>query len=227
MEKEVKPLQERTAYPFFFMVILTAIFVAILGVLFHSSEQKIKDQQILAYQTQMISIFADSIATITKVDRAKMVDPANVPITFKTYFKKETEPLTYYRVETRDHFLGYCFDITGSGLWGTMKAFVGMTPDLNRIVNFTIYQQQETPGLGARVSEDWFKAQFKNKVLRLKNNIVRYTLVPEGATPGAAEIRQITGATITSSSVTKMLQNEMNRIIPLIESKQHTISLKK
>jgi Na+-transporting NADH:ubiquinone oxidoreductase subunit C len=227
MDNEKKPFQERTAYPFFFMVALTVFFVAILGLLFHSSEQKIKDQQILAYQTQLVNIFADSLAAVTKIDKSTLTDLKNIPNTYKTYFKKETQPILYYRVETPGKLLGYCFDISGSGLWGTMNAFVGMTPDLNRIVNFTIYQQQETPGLGARVSENWFKKQFADKLLRVNGKILYYALVPEGASPGDSEIRQITGATITSSSVSKMLQKEMTRIIPLIQAQSHSINVKK
>ncbi|HNX01545.1 MAG TPA: FMN-binding protein [Candidatus Cloacimonadota bacterium] len=220
MDNEKIPIQERKLYPFFFMVFLTAIFVAILGLLFHSSEQKIKDQEVLAYQTQMVNIFADTLSTVIHVNKEELLSPTKVAQAFSTYYKKSTKPLTYYTVEANGMLLGYCFDISGSGLWGTMNGFVGMTPDLNRIVNFTIYQQQETPGLGARVSESWFKKQFHDKILRLNGKVLTYSLVPEEATPATQEIKQITGATITSSSVSKMLFNEMNRIIPLIES-QH------
>jgi Na+-transporting NADH:ubiquinone oxidoreductase subunit C len=222
MDKEKIPFQERAIYPLIFMVFITVVFVAILGFLFHSSEQTIKDQQMLAYQTQLVNIFADSISVVTHIDKVTLTNSSNIPKTFQTFYKKETTPFTYYRVETANHFFGFCFDITGSGLWGTMNGFVGMTPDLNRIVNFSIYQQQETPGLGARVSETWFKKQFNNKILRINNKILTYALVPEEGSPGSSEIRQITGATITSSSVSKMLQNEMSRIIPLIEKQQRT-----
>jgi Na+-transporting NADH:ubiquinone oxidoreductase subunit C len=222
MEKEKIAFQDKRFYPLLFMILLTAIFVAILGILFHSSEQKIKAQQVLAKQTQQVNIFADSIAAITKIDRNTLTAQSNIPKTFQTYYKEETKPFTYYRVETPGHFIGFCFNITGSGLWGTMDAFVGTSPDMNRIINFSIYQQQETPGLGARVTETWYKKQFSSKLLRSKNQVIMYTLVPEGATPGPTEIRQITGATITSSSVSKMLQKEMSRIIPLIEKQQQT-----
>jgi Na+-transporting NADH:ubiquinone oxidoreductase subunit C len=224
---EKKPFQERTAYPFIFMVGLTVFFVAILGILFHTSEQKIQAQQVLIYQTQMVNIFADSISTLTHIDKANLISKEHIPRTYATYFKKETQPTVYYRVETPGHFLGYCFDITGSGLWGTMHAFIGTTPDLNHIVNFSIYSQQETPGLGARVSEDWYKKQFANKKLRINDKVMFYTLVPEGATTDSNTVQQITGATITSLSVSKMLQKEMDRIIPLIHPKQQIHSLNK
>jgi Na+-translocating ferredoxin:NAD+ oxidoreductase RnfG subunit len=72
----------------------------------------------------------------------------------------------------------------------------------------------ETPGLGARVTEPWFRNQFARKPLITNNSFTSFSLVPEGGQPSSTQVRQITGATITSSSTLKIIQTaalELNK----------------
>ena len=89
----------------------------------------------------------------------------------------------------------FVFVRRGAGLWGTITAVVGLTPDCSEVTGVTFVDHNETPGLGARISEDWFKRQFRGKAGRL-------TTVPEGTgTLSSREFDAITGATITSTAV--------------------------
>jgi Na+-transporting NADH:ubiquinone oxidoreductase subunit C len=57
----------------------------------------------------------------------------------------------------------YAFVRNGAGLWGTITAVVGLAPDLRTVAGIMFIDQNETPGLGARISEDWFQEQFRGK----------------------------------------------------------------
>jgi Na+-transporting NADH:ubiquinone oxidoreductase subunit C len=83
---------------------------------------------------------------------------------------------------------------TGAGLWGRIDAMVGLRED-GTLAGIAFTAQNETPGLGARIQEAWFRDQFKGKKAPL-------SLVPEKTRSGDAhEIDGITGASITSRAV--------------------------
>ena len=52
---------------------------------------------------------------------------------------------------------------TGPGLWGSITAIVAADAMGERIRGLEILDQQETPGLGGRIDEAWFKEQFRGE----------------------------------------------------------------
>lgn len=50
---------------------------------------------------------------------------------------------------------------TGAGLWGSITAIVAADADAGRLRGFEVLAQQETPGLGGRIEEAAFTAQFR------------------------------------------------------------------
>ncbi|MDZ4181684.1 MAG: FMN-binding protein, partial [Candidatus Cloacimonadaceae bacterium] len=112
-----------------------------------------------------------------------------------------------------DSVIAYCTDIGGKGLWGSMRALVSTNRSFDTILDFAIYEQMETPGLGARISEEWFLKQFRGRPLISGGEAIQLDLIPEkqeSADP--TQINQVTGATITSASVLKMLRSELSYI---------------
>lgn len=94
---------------------------------------------------------------------------------------------------------GYVFVRSGAGLWGTITAAIGMDRALEQFTGVAFISQNETPGLGARITEPWFCEQVAGKTGGL-------TLVPEGTqAPEPHKLDAITGATITSTAVCDML----------------------
>ncbi len=83
---------------------------------------------------------------------------------------------------------------SGVGLWGAIRAVVGFDAAGDRLTGIEFLEQNETPGLGARIEEAWFKNQFKGKR-------GPFEMVPEGAPSKENEFDAITGATITSKGV--------------------------
>lgn len=223
MEKEKKLFRETQVYQVFFMIVVTIVFVGILSLFYNAQKGRIDDNREILYYRQILEIFNDKIS---QVDFYQLED--NEVLKYKEDF------LIAYQVEgpkgQRDFFkvvnngsvVGYCFDIVGAGLWGTMKAVVGFEPNLKTLIDFNVYEQVETPGLGGRISEPADKlnlrADMKGTTFLQDGEITDYKLISEGSSPEKEnEIRQITGATITSSSFLKMLDQEMEMIIPLFK----------
>jgi len=83
----------------------------------------------------------------------------------------------------------------GAGLWGPIQAAVGIRLADQTLAGFAVIAQSETPGLGARIEEPGFAAQFAGKRPPL-------TLAPEGArSPRPDTVDAVTGASITSRAV--------------------------
>jgi Na+-transporting NADH:ubiquinone oxidoreductase subunit C len=221
MSEEKKSFLESQYYPVIFMLLLSVVFVGVLSVFYRSTEKGIEEYRRQTYQLQIMSLFADTLATLTGQESSAFTDKTNVAENFAKYIRQREFPYdknpvlgkTFYEIAVEEGYvLGYCFDITGSGLWGTMRGLLALTPDLQNIINFAIYDQMETPGLGSRVEEDWFKGQFAGKAFGIGDTKARFSLVPEEASAGTTEIRQITGATITSASVLKMIQTAAEQL---------------
>jgi Na+-transporting NADH:ubiquinone oxidoreductase subunit C len=103
----------------------------------------------------------------------------------------------------------------GSGLWGGITAFVGFEADGQTIRGVNYQDHVETPGLGARIDEDWFRRQFKGKSGPFE------ALLPEPAVKDSLSdnnqaFHQVTGATITSSSVRTIMNESLKRAKELV-----------
>ncbi len=101
--------------------------------------------------------------------------------------------VTFYRARKAKELVGTAFKvIAGDGYSGNIEVMVGLKPDqtLNAI---EILTHAETPGLGSRIEEAWFKDQYKNKGL----DNADWRVKKDGG-----EFDQISGATISPRAVT-------------------------
>ncbi len=97
----------------------------------------------------------------------------------------------------------------GPGLWGGITAFVGFNPD-NSIRGVTFQDHVETPGLGARIDEPWFRHQFSGK----SGPFTALRPEPrdkEALTADDDKFDQITGATVTSTAVKDIMNKTIER----------------
>jgi len=95
--------------------------------------------------------------------------------------------------------------ILGSGYNGPIRAMLALRGDMNTIAGLTITDQAETPGLGARIEEEDWQAQFAGKRLADEAGMLRFS-VTRGSANTEYEVDGITGATRTSNAITRMVQ---------------------
>lgn len=112
----------------------------------------------------------------------------------------------FFRYDDSGELSEVAFLISGSGFQGQIDGIISLKPDLETIVGVEILSQQETPGLGARITEDWFLEQFSGKKVRPELRIV------QGGGEAENEVDAITGATRTSESVQGIINDEVNEI---------------
>lgn len=86
------------------------------------------------------------------------------------------------------------YTVNGAGLWGAITAHVGFDSQTGKMTGIDFVKHNETPGLGARIDEDWFREQFRGKK-------GPFTYVPEGEEDNENQFDAITGATGTTKAV--------------------------
>jgi Na+-transporting NADH:ubiquinone oxidoreductase subunit C len=106
---------------------------------------------------------------------------------------------------------GYAFPVGGPGFWGPISGMVAVDTGADRILGIAFYKHMETPGLGARMTEEWFLKQFVGLPLHLVEGDRKiFYLKPEGTEKAPDELDAITGATGTSRALEAFLNRDLN-----------------
>lgn len=92
------------------------------------------------------------------------------------------------------------FEFEGAGLWGPIRGFMTLESDLVTIKGIQIIYNEETPGLGGVVAEQWYLDKYKGKMFDPEILITKDADVSSNV-----EVDAITGATMTSSAFQLML----------------------
>jgi electron transport complex protein RnfG len=101
----------------------------------------------------------------------------------------------FYITKKGDTLTGVVFMTSAVGYGGLIDLMVGVNPE-GTITGVQVLRHTETPGLGAKITEDTFIQQFPERSLQNTN----WTLKKEGG-----DIDQISGATISPQAVVKAL----------------------
>ncbi|GAB6058737.1 FMN-binding protein [Desulfonatronum parangueonense] len=117
------------------------------------------------------------------------------------------ERITERDGESRD--IGFIFQ--GRGVWDIIRGIIVLDPDLDNVLNLRIMEQAETPGLGGRIEEESFLAQFQGLSINWERPPDRRVVLGTGMDPDAeGRVDGITGATGTSRALIEMLNNELH-----------------
>lgn len=107
----------------------------------------------------------------------------------------------YYKVlDKNKRLIGVVFKASAKGYSGMIDTLAGMTVE-GKITAIKILSQNETPGLGSRITEPGFTGQFKGKF-----------------NPDLKDIQAITGATISSKAVIDSVKNKASEIMELLKN---------
>ncbi|MDD5458022.1 MAG: FMN-binding protein [Phycisphaerae bacterium] len=99
----------------------------------------------------------------------------------------------------------------GPGLWGPIKGFLALKPDMRTIQGVTFYQQEETPGLGGEIASSGFTSRFKGKLI--VDGDGNPGIIISSGKDTVNHIDAITGATMTCDKVEEMINNVVKTIV--------------
>ena len=106
--------------------------------------------------------------------------------------------------------LKYIIPVYGAGLWGPIWGYVAFDSNGDTIYGAYFAHQGETPGLGAEIEKPAFSSQFEGKDVFLDGVFTSVAVVKRGQEPeGKAWVNAISGGTITSQGVQRMLYDSL------------------
>jgi Na+-transporting NADH:ubiquinone oxidoreductase subunit C len=136
---------------------------------------------------------------------------------------REKEPdalLLYQCLDGSGNVVAYTFPIQGQGLWSTVYGYLALEGNLDAVRGITFYKHGETPGLGGEIEQPWFQDQFVGKrILGGSGEIVSVTVAKGSAAAQHADelehyVDGISGATITSRAVSRMIMESLQAYEP-------------
>lgn len=149
------------------------------------------------------------------------VDVFNIDLKKEKAKRQEEQLLPVFECDTGEG-IKYIFPLRGTGLWGPIWGYISLNNDMNTIYGATFDHQGETPGLGAEISTKSFQSTFKGKKLfDLSGNLISITVKKSGQpAPEDYSVDGISGGTVTSKGLEKMLFDDLNSYKEFLISKK-------
>ncbi|MFC1825275.1 FMN-binding protein [Thermodesulfobacteriota bacterium] len=189
-----------------YMFLITLVFTSIVGAVKLLSEERIERNQ---------------KAKLQKIILKVLTIPTDVKITNEALIRLFENRVRSIRVQGRTLYVGYeadgrkltgyAFPVGGPGFWGPIYGMVAVDSSGSVIKGIAFYKHSETPGLGGRLTEDWFTEQFAGlPIFPVAGDKKIFYLKPEGSGQAPNELDAITGATGTSRAVQAFLNRELD-----------------
>jgi Na+-transporting NADH:ubiquinone oxidoreductase subunit C len=194
----------------------------ILGAVMDISTIKDPDELLALYDQRVKSMVVDVdgnevktnakgepiVAEKVNIQKMSKVDPANA------YY-----PVFMFMDESKS-VEAYIFPTFGSGLWDWISSYIAFGKDLNTVKGIAFDHKSETPGLGARITENAVQSRFIGKeIFSDDGSLVSITMVKgEGNTGlGKHKVDGLSGATMTAKGVNQMLEKYLGYYSAFIE----------
>ena len=151
-----------------------------------------------------------------ELNRLKEIEEAItqvVPGTVSSQKLYEDDAITIYvGTDASGQELGYAVYASGTGFQDIIVMMFGTDPAIETIHSLTILEQKETPGLGAKITDQQaFLRYWQGKDIRHPLSL-RKPAVGSPEELGASEVNTITGATISSDKVLGIVNLSLERL---------------
>jgi Na+-transporting NADH:ubiquinone oxidoreductase subunit C len=191
------------------MFLITLFFTSIVSAVKLVNEERIQTNQRVKLQRIILNVL--NISVSEKASDKDLVD------IFESRVKSidvQGKRLYVSYEEDGQEITGYAFPVGGAGFWGPIYGMVAVDPKASKILGLAFYKHSETPGLGARMTEEWFTNQFIGLPLFPTEEEKKiFYLRPTGTKEAPNDLDAITGATGTSRGIEVFLNKELDRFL--------------
>jgi Na+-transporting NADH:ubiquinone oxidoreductase subunit C len=127
----------------------------------------------------------------------------------KTIDKKDRKYPLY--IGKKDGETIYIMPVVGKGLWGPIWGNVSLGDDKKTIIGVSFGHKGETPGLGAEITQQFFKNRWLDDETIADENgdFTKFEIVKDGTGGKPKKVDGITGGTITSKGVEEMVNRSL------------------
>lgn len=123
---------------------------------------------------------------------------------------------------------GVAIEASSKGYQDVVRVMYAFDPAAQQVTGFTVVESKETPGLGDKIAKDpKFLANFDGLDATLDSSgqalAHAIEMVKNGTKTQPWQIDAISGATISSRAVTKMINESLQEMAPYLAKHQHTL----
>ncbi len=137
----------------------------------------------------------------------------------------------YAGYDKKGAFLGVAMEAAAQGYQDIIRILYGYSPQCECITGITVVESKETPGLGDKIYKDQeflknfnaLDARLSSDGRRLLNEIVT---VKHGTRTKPWEIDAISGATVSSKAIGRMLNQSAQKMFPLVMTHLESLTTK-
>lgn len=136
--------------------------------------------------------------------------------------KVETEQNFPLYIAEVDGETFYIIPLRGAGLWNAIFGYIALKEDVNTIKGAVFDHLGETPGLGAEITQEWFRERFTDeKIFDENGELIGVSVVKGNASQSKDDnkVDAISGATITGDGVSNMISERLQHYLPYFKSK--------
>lgn len=183
----------------------------ILGAVMDISKIKDADELLQTYEKKVDSRVVDFEGNFLEKDKdgnPLIAEKINIQKMSKLPQEERYYPVFMFMGESLD-VEAYIFPTFGSGLWDWISSYIALENDLNTVKGIAFDHKSETPGLGARITEETVQSRYIGKRIYDNNGqLVSITMVKGEGNSGLNEhqVDGMSGATMTAKGVNAMLE---------------------
>jgi len=195
-------IRKKSWYPVLYMFCVTAFFSTVVIGFTSLTSERVQTNQRLALERAVLSVLPGMYEE--KISRAEL---------HRRFIESVTQPEKSsggaYTLKEGNQVTAYAIPISGRGFWAPIKGIIGLKADKKTITGIAFYEQNETPGLGAEITEKPFRNQFQDKEISSGAEPIR--MRRPGETLGGSEVHAVTGATQTSTRVEGIINDALKQ----------------
>jgi Na+-transporting NADH:ubiquinone oxidoreductase subunit C len=202
-------MKDKPYFAVIYMFVVTAFFSSVLIGFARLTRQRVQVNEQLSFERAVVQSFPN----------IQFKNDQEVHEIFVKQFQKDeqTGAFTY----TQDGKLqGYAIPFSGQGFWDKIEGVIGVDADKRTIRGVDFYEQNETPGLGARIDEVEFRKQFIGK--KIEDTDKPIGIVPAAQTLQENEVHAVTGATQTSIRLETLMNQDIRAWQDAMHNKETT-----
>tara|TARA_R100000935_G_scaffold14212_1_gene28510 strand:- start:2367 stop:3110 length:744 start_codon:yes stop_codon:yes gene_type:complete len=180
------------------------------------TERSEAEEKYNKYITETIALKEDgSVAEGTDAFAVDLARELKKPVNEQVY------PLYIADIEGKKY---YIIPLRGKGLWDAIWGYVSLKDDVNTIKGAVFDHKGETPGLGAEITQMWFRQRFTDeKIFDGDGNLIGVSVVKGNVGPSNKEdnkVDAISGATITGDGVSDMISERLQHYLPYFKKQK-------
>jgi Na+-transporting NADH:ubiquinone oxidoreductase subunit C len=209
------------------MVVLVAVVLAFTSQSLRSfqkeNEENDKRQQILRSINVQVQANEAKAKYNELIEKSFLVNEQGEPIEGDAFaadvakaFGQQMYPVFIARIDGQTK---YIMALSGAGLWGPLWGYISVNDDCNTIYGADFSHAGETPGLGAEIVFPSFSRQFAGKHIFVQGEYKSVAIVKPGkSATGQDYVDGISGGTITSQGVNKMIFDSLQGYVRFLTS---------